>query len=195
MTELKRVLWLYLTSVRDNGRGGLAVRVDIKRKSANGVLVDGADDVIRRNTRRHSSWMILLSFTAGRTISTRDSSRHSKPADWPMANDTDRAKEVCPYPNGWLWGGLFHPIRYRQFKVFYLNPVCRHLRAEFPRLPTYPRCVELMPRCWVVLTALFEAPTGSAPGYRFYCRSPPDRRVRQLAEGPSSGVRGHGGTG
>ena len=37
---------------------------------------------------------------------------------------------------------LFHQIRYRQFKFFYLNPVGQHLRAEFPRPPTYQRCVK-----------------------------------------------------
>lgn len=59
---------------------------------------------------------------------------------------------------------LFHQIRYRQFKCFYLNHVCRHLRAEFPRLPTYQRCVELMPRCLVALAALFEVLAGKCSG-------------------------------
>jgi hypothetical protein len=31
---------------------------------------------------------------------------------------------------------LFHQIRYRQFKLFYLNHVCTHLRREFPNLPS-----------------------------------------------------------
>ena len=52
---------------------------------------------------------------------------------------------------------LFHQIRYRQFKSFYLNHVCQHLRAEFPQLPTYQRCVELLQRCAIALAALFEA--------------------------------------
>jgi hypothetical protein len=34
---------------------------------------------------------------------------------------------------------LFHQWRIRQLKSFYLGYVCRHLRAEFPRLPSYPR--------------------------------------------------------
>ncbi|QLH49995.1 MAG: IS982 family transposase [Candidatus Accumulibacter cognatus] len=59
---------------------------------------------------------------------------------------------------------LFHQIRYRQFKSFYLNHVCQHLRAEFPQLPTYQRCVEWLQRCAIALAALFEALTGKCSG-------------------------------
>lgn len=59
---------------------------------------------------------------------------------------------------------LFHQLRFRQFKSFYLGYACRHLRAEFPRLPSYPRCVELMPRCAIPLAALFEALKGQCDG-------------------------------
>jgi transposase len=59
---------------------------------------------------------------------------------------------------------LFHQIRFRQFKSFYLNHACRHLRAEFPRLPSYQRAVELMPRCAVPLAALFECLKGDCDG-------------------------------
>ncbi|MBL8399830.1 IS982 family transposase, partial [Accumulibacter sp.] len=59
---------------------------------------------------------------------------------------------------------LFHQIRYRQFKSFYLNPVGRYLRSEFPRLPTYQRCVDLLPRCAIALAALFEELTGKCSG-------------------------------
>lgn len=52
---------------------------------------------------------------------------------------------------------MFHPLRFRQFKVFYLYHVCSHLRKEFPNLPSYSRCVELLPRCVFVLTALFDS--------------------------------------
>jgi hypothetical protein len=40
---------------------------------------------------------------------------------------------------------LFHQLqlRFRQFKRFYLGYVCRRLRAAFPKLPSYQRCVEL----------------------------------------------------
>lgn len=55
---------------------------------------------------------------------------------------------------------LFHQLRFRQFKSFYLNYACRHLRAEFPGLPSYQRVVELMPRCAAPLAALFECLKG-----------------------------------
>ena len=59
---------------------------------------------------------------------------------------------------------LFHQIRYRQFKSFYLNHVCQHLRSEFPRLPSYNRCIELLPRCNLALAALFEILKGQCTG-------------------------------
>jgi transposase len=59
---------------------------------------------------------------------------------------------------------LFHQLRYRQFKAFYLGYVCRHLRAEFPKRPSYSRCVELLPRCAAPLTALFETLRGACDG-------------------------------
>ena len=59
---------------------------------------------------------------------------------------------------------LFHQLRFRQFKSFYLAYVCRHLRAEFPKLPSYQRCVELLPRCVVPLAALFEVLKGQCDG-------------------------------
>lgn len=59
---------------------------------------------------------------------------------------------------------LFHQIRYRQFKAFYLNHVCMHLRREFPGLPSHHRCLELLPRCAVALAALFETLKGHCTG-------------------------------
>lgn len=59
---------------------------------------------------------------------------------------------------------LFHQLRFRQFKAFYLGYACRHLRAEFPALPSYQRCVELLPRCAAPLAALFEALRGECDG-------------------------------
>jgi transposase len=59
---------------------------------------------------------------------------------------------------------LFHQLRFRQFKSFYLGYVCRHLRTEFPRLPSYQRCVELLPRCAAPLTALFALLKGECDG-------------------------------
>lgn len=59
---------------------------------------------------------------------------------------------------------LFHQLRFRQFKIFYRDYARRHLRAEFPKLPSYHRCVELMPRCAAPLAALFEVLKGQCDG-------------------------------
>jgi len=59
---------------------------------------------------------------------------------------------------------LFHQLRFRQFKSFYLCYACRHLRGEFPGLPSYNRCVELLPRCIVPFAALFETLKGQCDG-------------------------------
>lgn len=59
---------------------------------------------------------------------------------------------------------LFHQLRFRQFKAFYLGYACRHLRGEFPKLPSYQRCVELLPRCAAPLAALFQAACGECDG-------------------------------
>ena len=39
----------------------------------------------------------------------------------------------------------FHQSHYRNFKSYYLEYVCVHLRDEFPHLVRYNRFVELMP--------------------------------------------------
>ena len=59
---------------------------------------------------------------------------------------------------------LFHQLRFRQFKRFYLEYVRRYLHAAFPTLPSYHRCVELLPRCAAPLAALFEALKGPCDG-------------------------------
>jgi hypothetical protein len=59
---------------------------------------------------------------------------------------------------------LFHQLRFRQFKTFYLAYACRFLRIEFPDLPSYHRCVELMPRCVILLAALFDTLKGPCSG-------------------------------
>ena len=59
---------------------------------------------------------------------------------------------------------LFHQIRYRQFKMFYFNHAKTHLIKEFPGLPSYQRCVELMPRACAALTELFGQLKGRCTG-------------------------------
>lgn len=67
---------------------------------------------------------------------------------------------------------LFHQLRFRQFKSFYLLYVQRYLRAEFPGLPSYQRCLELLPRCVVPLSALFEVVKGECTGITILDFSP-----------------------
>lgn len=59
---------------------------------------------------------------------------------------------------------LFHTMRGRQFKEFYRGTVCRFMTSEFPRRLSYNRFVALMPRCAVVLAALFETLKGTCTG-------------------------------
>ena len=62
---------------------------------------------------------------------------------------------------------LFHQGRYRHFKSFYLNVVRIFLRKEFPKLPSYNRFIELMPRCCVALVAFFQSIKGKCTGISF----------------------------
>lgn len=54
---------------------------------------------------------------------------------------------------------FFHTMRFRQIKKFYLY-VNTLMRREFPRFPSYNRFIELIPRCNVFLTALFDSLKG-----------------------------------
>jgi transposase len=67
---------------------------------------------------------------------------------------------------------LFHQLRFRQFKSFYLLYALRFLRAEFPGLPSYGRCLELLPRCIVPLSALFDTVKGPCTGITIIDSSP-----------------------
>ena len=57
-----------------------------------------------------------------------------------------------------------HTMRDRQFKAFYRGIVCRFMTAEFPRWLLYACFMALMPRCAVVLAALFETLKGACTG-------------------------------
>ena len=39
----------------------------------------------------------------------------------------------------------FHQSHYRDFKAYYTQHVCKHMRSEFPALVSYTRFVELIP--------------------------------------------------
>ncbi len=49
---------------------------------------------------------------------------------------------------------------YRDFKHYYKKHVCKHLVAEFPRLVSYGRFVELMPGVLLVLCAYLQSRFG-----------------------------------
>lgn len=59
---------------------------------------------------------------------------------------------------------LFHQLRYRQFKAFYIHHVRQSLSREFPNAPSYTRAVALMPRCALALSALFQTLKGQCTG-------------------------------
>jgi hypothetical protein len=48
---------------------------------------------------------------------------------------------------------LFHVTRYRDFKTFYTQHVCRFLTAEFPQLVSYTRLLALKKECLIPLCA------------------------------------------
>lgn len=61
----------------------------------------------------------------------------------------------------------FHQSPYRCFKAYYLNEVRRHLRAEFPGLPSYTRVVAMMPSVLVPLCAYLQQHKGAVTGIAF----------------------------
>ncbi len=62
---------------------------------------------------------------------------------------------------------LFHQLRFRQFKAFYLHYLKAFLHREFPNLPSYNRCVELIPRCLMGLSAFFQTIKSTCTGVSF----------------------------
>ena len=62
---------------------------------------------------------------------------------------------------------LFHQSQYQHFKGFYLSFVAQSLRKEFPTLPSYSRCIELLPRCRQSLLAFLEQVKGESTGIAF----------------------------
>lgn len=89
---------------------------------------------------------------------------------------------------------LFHQLRFRQFKRFYLDSVRRYLRPAFPTLPSYPRCIELLPRCAAPWAALFEALKGPCDGVAIVDATPlavcDNRRITRHRVFQGSAARG-----
>ena len=66
----------------------------------------------------------------------------------------------------------FHRSRYRNFKHYYQNYVCRHLCKEFPGLVSYQRFVELMPATLIPLCAFLNGSKGKVTGISFIDSTP-----------------------
>lgn len=62
---------------------------------------------------------------------------------------------------------LFHQLRFRQFKIFYNYHLKNFLSREFPHLPSYNRCIELMPRCFLGLFAFLQTIKAPCTGISF----------------------------
>jgi Transposase DDE domain len=62
---------------------------------------------------------------------------------------------------------LFQQSGYRTFKAFYTQYVQVYLRAEFPHLVSYTRCVELLPRVLLPLAIYLRTQCGSCTGISF----------------------------
>ena len=67
---------------------------------------------------------------------------------------------------------LFHDSDYRTFKHFYLRHVCQHLRGEFPRLVSYNRFVERVPRALVALACYLRTRLAACTGVSFVDSTP-----------------------
>jgi hypothetical protein len=61
----------------------------------------------------------------------------------------------------------FHQSRYRTFKSYYLEHVCKYLHCEFPGLVSYERFVILMPTAFGPLCAYLKSLYGDCSGISF----------------------------
>jgi hypothetical protein len=58
----------------------------------------------------------------------------------------------------------FHCSGYKNFKQYYVEYVCRHLRKEFPSLISYSRFIQLIPRLMMPLAMFLKARFGKCSG-------------------------------
>jgi hypothetical protein len=61
----------------------------------------------------------------------------------------------------------FHQSHYRDFKTYYTEHVCQHLKSEFPKLVSYERFVILMPSVLGPLSAYLKSLYGRCHGISF----------------------------
>ena len=61
----------------------------------------------------------------------------------------------------------FHQSHYRNFKAYYTQHVCAHLRSEFPALVSYTRFVELIPSALPAMCLYLRVRFGQGTGVAF----------------------------
>lgn len=66
----------------------------------------------------------------------------------------------------------FHRSHYRDFKTFYQEYVCQHLRSEFPNLVSYTRFVELIPGTVLPMSVYMYLRRGRVSGIAFVDSTP-----------------------
>jgi hypothetical protein len=66
----------------------------------------------------------------------------------------------------------FHQSHYRDFKAFYQEYVCQHMRSEFPNLVSYNRFVELMPGTLLPMCVYMYLHRGHTTGIAFVDSTP-----------------------
>jgi hypothetical protein len=62
---------------------------------------------------------------------------------------------------------MSHPSSHRNFKAYYTEQVLKHYAAAFPRLTSYQRFVELMPRALVPSCGYLQTRRGRCSGISF----------------------------
>ena len=67
---------------------------------------------------------------------------------------------------------LFHMMGYRNFKTFYIQYVCGHLRKYFPKCPSYNRFLELKKSILFPMYCYLMKRRGSQTGIAFVDSSP-----------------------
>ncbi len=66
----------------------------------------------------------------------------------------------------------FHQSHYRDFKAYYTQHVCEHMRSEFPTLVSYTRFVELIPSALPALCLYLRVRFGQVTGVAFIDSTP-----------------------
>ena len=58
----------------------------------------------------------------------------------------------------------FHQSHYRDFKAYYRQHLCKHMRSEFPALVSYTRFVELIPSTLPAMSLYLRVRSGQRTG-------------------------------